>query len=64
MITITKKCVAKLNILCKTKGVTVRSTIDLIIAQTAIENRVMLLTCDNDFFNMTKAIPDLKIFEV
>ncbi|MCQ2588757.1 MAG: PIN domain-containing protein [Treponema sp.] len=55
---------AKLNVICRSNGITVRSTIDLLIAQTAIENDIMLLTCDSDFFNISKAIPELKIFEV
>lgn len=55
---------AKLNVICRSNGITVRSTIDLLIAQTAIENDIMLLTSDSDFFNISKAIPELKIFEV
>lgn len=55
---------AELNVRCRSKGVTVRSTIDLLIAQTAIENDVMLLANDSDFVNMSKAIEELKIFEV
>jgi predicted nucleic acid-binding protein len=34
---------------CRTKGLTIRSTIDLIIAQTAIENNSELLHNDRDF---------------
>lgn len=55
---------AELNIKCRTHGVTIRSTVDLIIAQTAIENEIMLLTNDSDFVNMAKVIPELKLFEV
>lgn len=55
---------AELNVRCRTKGVTVRSSIDLLIAQTAIENNIMLLTNDSDFVNMAKVIEELKIFEV
>jgi len=55
---------SKLNIRCRQQGITVRSTIDLLIAQTAIENDVMLLANDNDYLNMKKAIPELKLFEV
>lgn len=53
-----------MKIFCKNKGVTIRSTIDLLIAQTAIDNDIMLLTNDSDFVNMAKVIPELKLFEV
>lgn len=55
---------AEMNVLCRTKGVSVRSTVDLLIAQTAIENDIMLLSKDFDFLNIAKAIPELKLFEV
>ena len=47
---------------CRKKGVTIRSTIDLLIAQTAIENNLFLLHSDNDFINMSKIIPNLKLY--
>lgn len=40
---------AAIYILCRKKGVTVRSTIDCIIAQTAIEHDLHLLHNDKDF---------------
>ncbi|AIS53339.1 PilT protein domain-containing protein [Thermoanaerobacter kivui] len=40
---------AKLYFKCKKKGITIRSTIDLLIAQTAIENNLYLLHDDKDF---------------
>jgi hypothetical protein len=52
---------SKLHFTCRKVGVTVRSTIDLIIAQTAIENKLSLLHNDNDFDNMASVITDLKI---
>lgn len=55
---------AKNNVICRNNGVTVRSTIDLLIAQTAIDNDIMLLTCDSDFTNMAQIIPELKLFEI
>lgn len=55
---------AMLKVVCKNKGITVRSTIDLLIAQTAIDNEVMLLANDSDFTNMAKVAHELKIFEV
>jgi predicted nucleic acid-binding protein len=54
---------AQLNFACRRSGVTIRSTIDLLIAQTAIENDLFLLHHDKDFNNMAKAIKALKIFE-
>lgn len=55
---------ARLNFTCRRSGVTVRSTIDLLIAQTAIENNLRLLHNDSDFTNMSKAIKELKIFKI
>jgi hypothetical protein len=52
-----------INILCKEKGITIRSTIDLLIAETAIENNLYLLHNDNDFKNMSKIINELKVYE-
>lgn len=53
---------AYLNILCRQSGVTVRSTIDLLIVQTAIDNDLYLLHKDNDFVNIAKVVPKLKIY--
>ena len=52
---------AKLNFRCRRKGVTIRSTIDLLIAETAIENNVSLLHDDTDFTNMANVITELNI---
>jgi predicted nucleic acid-binding protein len=46
---------------CKKKGVTIRSTIDCLIAQTVIEHDLFLLHNDNDFTVMATAIA-LKIY--
>jgi predicted nucleic acid-binding protein len=43
------------------KGVTVRSSIDLLIACTAIEHHAYLLHNDSDFDNMAALTPDLAI---
>jgi predicted nucleic acid-binding protein len=51
---------AMLNLRCRKSGVTIRSTIDLLIAETAIENDVALLHNDSDFENMGKAITELR----
>jgi hypothetical protein len=40
---------AKLYFKCRKKGITIRSTIDLLIAETAIENNLYLLHNDKDF---------------
>lgn len=42
---------------CRKKGITIRSTIDCMIAQIAIENNLLLLHNDNDFYAMAKVIP-------
>lgn len=47
---------------CRKKGVTIRSTIDLLIAQTAIENNLFLLHDDKDFTSIAKIEGKLKIF--
>jgi len=45
---------------CRKKGITIRSTIDTLIATTAIENGLILLCSDRDFEYMTRVI-DLEI---
>ena len=52
---------AKIYLDCRKKGITIRSTIDCLIAQTALENDLFLLHQDNDFDLMSKVIP-LKSF--
>lgn len=46
---------------CRKKGITIRSTIDCAIAQTAIENNLVLLHNDSDFEKMAKVV-NLKLF--
>ncbi len=55
---------ALLNFQCRKSGVTVRSTIDLLIAEIAIENNLLLLHNDGDFENMSRVIKELKIYGV
>ena len=55
---------AKLYFNCRRKGVTVRSTIDLLIAQTAIENELFLLHHDKEFSNIAKVEKDLKEYSI
>ena len=47
---------------CRKKGITIRSTIDLLIAEIAIENNLYLLHNDMDFENITKVYRNLKIY--
>ena len=54
---------AQMNMACRRSGITIRSTIDLLIAETAIKNDLFLLHNDSDFTNMAKAIKELKIFK-
>ena len=54
---------ALINIRCRENGITIRNTIDLLIAETAIENDLYLLHDDNDFINMAKVIKELKLYE-
>jgi predicted nucleic acid-binding protein len=46
--------------LCRKNGITIRSTIDLLIAQITIENDLLLLHDDNDFTALSKFIKGLK----
>jgi len=46
---------------CRRQGITIGSTIDCLIAQTAIENGLLLLHNDADFERMTKVI-DLRFY--
>ena len=55
---------AQINVKCRKMGITIQDKTNLIIAQTAIDNDVMLLTSDRDFYNLAKAVPELKIFEI
>ena len=52
---------AKIYFDCRKKGVTIRSTIDCIVAQIAIEHDLLLLHNDSDFDAIANLIP-LKIY--
>jgi predicted nucleic acid-binding protein len=54
---------AKYYFECRKKGITVRSTIDMLIVETALENDLYLLHNDRDFDNVTKVITGLKIYQ-
>jgi predicted nucleic acid-binding protein len=53
---------AKLYFLCRKSGVTIRSTVDMIIAETAIENDLLLLHDDSDFLSMSTVIKELRLY--
>ena len=52
---------ALLYLKCRKAGITPRSTMDLIIAQTAIDNNLLLFHNDNDFVQISCIIPELKL---
>jgi predicted nucleic acid-binding protein len=52
---------AKIYLDCRKKGITIRSTIDCVIAETALENDLFLLHDDKDFDAIAKVVP-LKFF--
>jgi predicted nucleic acid-binding protein len=53
---------AFINFSCRRSGITIRSTIDLLIAETAIENNLFLLHNDSDFDNIARVVSELKIY--
>ena len=53
---------ARMYMNCRKNGITIRSTIDMIITETAIENDLYLLHNDKDFTNISKIIKNLKIY--
>jgi predicted nucleic acid-binding protein len=52
---------ARLYFRCRRAGVTVRSTIDCLIARVAIEHELSLLHDDRDFDNMGQVVTELKL---
>jgi predicted nucleic acid-binding protein len=46
---------------CRKAGITPRNTIDLIIAQIAIDNNLLLYHNDKDFVQISQVIPDLQL---
>ena len=49
---------------CRRKGITIRSTIDCLIAQTAIDNDLILLHSDKDFERIATVANTLKLYLV
>lgn len=56
-----RKEAARLYFRCRRSGVTVRSTIDCIIARVSIEHDLLLLHDDKDFLNMAEVIPEIQL---
>jgi hypothetical protein len=54
---------ARLYFRCRRKGLTIRSTIDCLVAQITIENNLALLHNDNDFELISSVVP-LKFWTV
>lgn len=52
---------AKLYFDCRKQGITIRSTIDCLIAQIAVENKLVLLHADTDYQRIKKIAPDLEL---
>jgi predicted nucleic acid-binding protein len=46
---------------CRKKGITIRSTIDCLISQCAIENNLVLLHNDKDFIQIARVAKDLRL---
>ena len=53
---------AYLFLQCRRKGVTVRSSIDCLIAQLAIEKDIWLLHNDRDVDHIGSVVPELKLY--
>lgn len=47
---------------CRKSGLTINSTIDFLIVETAIENSLMLFHNDSDFTKIAKIIKELRIY--
>jgi len=54
---------ARINFKCRKSGITIRSTIDLLIVQTTIENKLFLLHNDSDFDHVQKVVEEFKIYK-
>lgn len=46
---------------CRRKGITIRSTIDCLIAQIALESDLAILHSDGDFDRLARVVPELRI---
>lgn len=59
----THKGAAELYQACRNQGITIRSTIDCLIAQIALEHELMLLHSDRDFDRLREAAPRLQFLD-
>lgn len=55
---------AKLYLNCREEGITIRSTIDCLVAQTAIEHNLILVHKDKDYLQIKKVNARLKLYDV
>ena len=55
---------ARMSFLCRRARITVRSTVDFVIAQIAVEHELELLHNDADFDRIASAVPDVRIFSL
>ncbi len=53
---------ARLYYRCRRAGITIRSTIDCLIAQVAIEHDLLLLHNDRDFDFIASVVPELRLY--
>jgi predicted nucleic acid-binding protein len=53
---------ARIYARCRRVGITIRSTIDCLIARIAIEHGLLLLHSDKDFDWIATVVPDLEIY--
>lgn len=53
---------AKIYFRCRQKGFVIKSSIDLLIVQTALEHNLKLLHSDKDFENIQKVITELRFW--
>jgi len=54
---------AKIYFNCRRKGISIRSTLDCLIAQIAIENDLILLHNDEDYNRISSIVSGLKLFK-
>ena len=53
---------ARLYFRCRRSGVTLRSTIDCLIAQVALENDLLIVHNDRDFELMASVVPEVRLY--
>jgi predicted nucleic acid-binding protein len=58
---LTYESAAQLYFVCHRKGLTVRSSIDCLIAQIAIERQLILLHSDRDYEYIKQVVPELAL---